>query len=166
MAPAKFAARAATPADWPGIEAVFVDWLSEYNPTGFQAEVDHRMQEVLPASLVVAVAVDPNGVVVGTATLRADLDPVLAEGVVAPVEITSVYVHRDAVGGGAGQAIVSFLEDEARARGFETVIVCSGPRNAKLGYPFWTRRYGEVVRTDPDHWAPGAERVVWRMSLV
>ncbi len=123
------------------------------------------MVEVLPHARLCAVGIDAAGAVVSIAALHDDPEPSLTEGLARPAEITSVYVRRDVVGNGIGTAMVTMLEDEARDAAFSDIVVCSGPRNASLGYPFWTSRYGPSIRIDPDYWAPGAERVVWRLAL-
>lgn len=93
------------------------------------------------------------------------LDAELTRGLERPAEVFSVYVAPDWLGRGVGRAMVDEIERVARAQGYTDILAVSGVRHVEIGYPFWTRRYGDFYRVDKDYWAEGAERVVWRMSL-
>ena len=150
--------------DRAGVEILLHAWFTQLNPDYADAETAQRMDALGQAAHAV-VAVD-GSVVIGVAGLGGLwLDEELTVGLVRPAEVFSVYVAHAWLGQGVGQSMVGEIERVARELGYTDILAVSGVRHVDIGYPFWTRRYGDFYRVDKDYWAEGAERVVWRMSL-
>lgn len=60
-----------------------------------------------------------------------------------PAEIINAYVAYDQRGMGTGRSLVKHLEELASQKGYKEVILNSGPRYMRSGWPFWRRIYGE-----------------------
>ncbi len=141
--------------DVAAVTEILTAWFTELTPGEVEREVDARIGWI--ESSLRCLVVEDAGNVVGVACLV----PADEEGA---VEAACVYVRKERVGRGAGRELIDRLEAEAAALGFATMRIVSGARYREVGYPFWTRRYGEPV-IDVDYWGPGFERAVWRHRL-
>jgi GNAT superfamily N-acetyltransferase len=83
-----------------------------------------------------------------------------------PVELVNAFVDQASRRNKIGDRLANRLEDIALQTGFTEVIVTSGPRYQKSGWPFWTKLYGEPVAIQEDYFGPGNDAPVWRKSLV
>lgn len=116
---------------------------------------------------VFCVAQATAGEVVGVAGLQStDIHSSLYDATDNPVELVRVYIAATRRRGGVGTALVDRLEAVARDLGYTKLVIESGARNRKTGYPFWRDRYGEPVMWLDDFYGPGAERVAWTASLL
>jgi N-acetylglutamate synthase-like GNAT family acetyltransferase len=141
--------------DVAAVTEILTAWFNELTPGEVEREVGTRISSI-ETSLEFVVAED-GGEVAGVAGLAAVEE-------VGAVEAVCVYVRKEAVGRGIGRALIERLETDAAALGFATLLIVSGSRYREIGYPFWTRRYGEPA-IDADYWGPGFERAVWRHRL-
>ncbi len=164
--------RAVDTRDLEPVEDILSDWLGSYStPEQAKDEVARRIDLIrnsltgeTPCRFVVAE--DDDGGIAGIMGLQSsDIAPELFGPDERPVELITAYLRRDRRGAGIGRALAEHVEAMAVEMGFTTLLVVSGSRNRESGYPFWRRRYGDPVRRDEDYWAPGAERVVWRLDL-
>lgn len=147
------------------MEALLHPWFLELNPAHADEETKQRI-DALDAARYWAVATAPDNEVIGVAGLGGLwLDESLTAGLERPAEIFAVYVARPWLGLGIGRVLCADVEARARALGFTDLLAVSGIRHKDIGYPFWNRRYGDAMRVDPDYWAEGAERIVWRLKL-
>jgi len=156
--------RLAEVADLPSIRSILAQWLSIDDVDEHAAAMLSALNGDSDATYIVAGTED--GSVVGLAGLEAR--GIASELVLPgerPVEVVSVYVDQQHIGLGVGRGLVDEAERRATAAGYTTIIVVSGSRNRKYGYPFWCHRYGEPFRCDADYFGFGAERVVWRRAL-
>ncbi len=83
-----------------------------------------------------------------------------------PIEAINAYVtgsHRDR---GIGKLLYYALEEKVRLMGFTEVLVGSGPRYEKLGYPFWISLFGQPIAIIKNKYGPGQDAPVWRKSLI
>jgi len=158
--------------DLPAVEEILRDWLCSYSSAELAApEVSRRIASITASTTGdtesrFLVAEDDTGGVVGIMGLQtSDIAPELFTAHERPAELTTAYLRRDLRGTGVGRALADRIEALAVEMGFTTLLIVSGARNRETGYPFWQRRYGDPIRRDDDYWAPGAERVVWRMEL-
>jgi GNAT superfamily N-acetyltransferase len=60
-------------------------------------------------------------------------------------ELISAFVSPRERGFGIGRLLVASLEEEAKNRKFEDILVLSGSRFRETGWPFWQSLYGEPV---------------------
>jgi GNAT superfamily N-acetyltransferase len=82
-----------------------------------------------------------------------------------PIEFINAYVDPNQRSKGLGQALAAKLEEKAVQAGHTEVVVRSGPRYEKSGYPFWTRMYGQPVSVQKDFYGAGYDSPVWRKRL-
>jgi GNAT superfamily N-acetyltransferase len=82
-----------------------------------------------------------------------------------PIELVNAYVLKSSRDAGVGRALVRHLEDKARADGHTELLLNSGPRYQRSGWPFWRKMYGEPVGSLPDYYGAGFDAMVWRTSL-
>ncbi len=83
-----------------------------------------------------------------------------------PAEIINAYVHFDErLGKGVGRALVNAIEEESRNRGFEEVLLNSGPRYKDTGWPFWDKVFGKSVGILKNFYGLGNDAPVWRKPL-
>jgi ribosomal protein S18 acetylase RimI-like enzyme len=102
--------------------------------------------ELLDAANIVLVA-DVDGVAAGFAMLRAGATPSCVEGD-APIELARLYVAREQLGRGVGEALMSRCLEEARRAGHATLWLGVWERNerAQRFYRRWKlRAVGEHV---------------------
>lgn len=81
-------------------------------------------------------------------------------------ELINAFAEPTQRGRGAGRAMVTKLEEMAHQVGCTELIVNSGPRYEKTGWPFWKRLYGEPVAIAESIYGPGVDAPVWRKSLI
>jgi len=82
-----------------------------------------------------------------------------------PMELITALVSDDARRTGAGKELVRALIKKATERGAEEIIVNSGPRYEKTGWPFWQHLFGEPIGTAVGFYGPGGDAKVWRKLL-
>jgi len=78
-----------------------------------------------------------------------------------PGELINAYVmsgHRQA---GIGSRLVKHLAHEASSAGYSELVVNSGPRYMKTGWPFWNRMFGAPVGMAEDYYGEGYHAMVW-----
>lgn len=80
-------------------------------------------------------------------------------------ELVNAYILRDERGLGIGTDLFNYLAEYAHNAGFEELVVNSGPRFKKQGWPFWTARFGPKVDTMKDKYGAGRDAPVWRKEL-
>ncbi|HVA10954.1 MAG TPA: GNAT family N-acetyltransferase [Candidatus Dormibacteraeota bacterium] len=82
-----------------------------------------------------------------------------------PTELITALVSEQARGKGVGRALVSALTEMAVAEGSTELVVNSGPRYKKTGWPFWERLFGESVGVAKNYYGRGGDALVWRKPL-
>ncbi len=113
-----------------------------------------------------AVAETSGGVVLGSMGLS-PLDEAMREFVTTtnPIEIVNAYTSHDSRRTGTGRLLVRHLEEIARERGHTEVLLNSGPRYMRSGWPFWKKIYGEPVGQLDDFYGQGFHAKVWQSIL-
>ncbi len=140
--------------------------------TVFQDEIDGIKEHVQASMYGVgdryyAIAGTSGGVVLGVMGLS-PVDEAMKPFVKTdrPIELVNACVSEHARGLGIGWQLVNNLEQVAKSRGHTEVILNSGPRYMRRGWPFWTKLYGEPVGELTDFYGPDLHAKVWRSNLV
>lgn len=99
--------------------------------------------------------------VMGMRRVGGEQDPMrkFAEG--NAVEVINASVHREAPKVGIGTMLLGAIHDEASKSCADVVVVNSGPRYQKTGWPFWKKHYGEPSGLAEDLYGPGTHAPVW-----
>lgn len=95
--------------------------------------------------------------------MLANAAPTVAVGTAG--ELINAFVDPAARGRGVGKQLVQNLETTAGYFGYEDIVVASGPRYQKTGWPFWSSLYGQPAWVCPDAYGPGNDAPVWRKKL-
>lgn len=82
-----------------------------------------------------------------------------------PSELIAACVDPEYRGQGVGESLVEVLEDQARAEGYSELVVNSGPRYQRTGWPFWTYLYGNPVGVAKDYYGQSNDAMVWHREL-
>lgn len=83
-----------------------------------------------------------------------------------PVEVINAFVHPNEQGHGVGRALLARIEDMAIERGYEEIVLNSGPRYEKSGgWEFWQHTIGEPVYIAHGYYGDGRNAPVWRKLL-
>lgn len=83
-----------------------------------------------------------------------------------PSELIVAYVHPDHTGRGVGTALITAVQNLAIRLGKKEILLESGPRHKKTGYPFYDQQPGfERVGVISDFYGAGQDTVVWRKTL-
>jgi L-amino acid N-acyltransferase YncA len=83
-----------------------------------------------------------------------------------PAELVNAYVEAgNRVGRGIGKALLTKLEETARAQGFKEILLNSGPRYEETGWGFCNKVYGEPVGLMADYYGEGRDAPVWHKLL-
>ena len=92
-----------------------------------------------------AVALDDSGVlgVMGLTAPGPDVSPFVSTERAG--RVVHAFVDPLCLGRGVGSLLASEVEHRAVATGLTELVVRSGPRYARLGWPFWSARYGKPV---------------------
>jgi ribosomal protein S18 acetylase RimI-like enzyme len=156
--------------DIPAVKGMLEHWMRDKPGAPVRSDNVSAAVAAMERSVTVAdpsyVVFEVDGHVVGVAGCTAtNIDPSLTIGATKATEIMNVYVRPDHVGRGIGTAMVDEVERRLCNDGFDMIVIVSGSRNERYGYPFWNSRYGERFQTDTDYFGPGTERVVWRKML-
>lgn len=80
-------------------------------------------------------------------------------------ELVNAYVIRRDRRIRTGTILFEHLVQRAEEQGFTELLVNSGPRYEKTGWPFWTFCMGEPVAMMKDKYGAGRHAPVWRMEL-
>lgn len=83
-----------------------------------------------------------------------------------PVELINAYVSKASRGLGIGRLLVRHLEDKARGDGYTELLLNSGPRYSRSGWPFWREMYGTPYAVLKNHYGPGLDANVWQTTLL
>lgn len=80
-----------------------------------------------------------------------------------PSELIIAYVHPEQRNKGVGTALITAVQELAKAKGRKEIILESGPRNIRTGYPFYDsqpgfRRAGRIN----DFYGKGLHTMVWQ----
>lgn len=78
-----------------------------------------------------------------------------------PAELVFALVSAQARHRHIGSSLVSALTDRAVARGCTELVVASGERYKKLGWPFWEKLFGESVGVAEGYGGSGGDAKVW-----
>jgi len=153
----------------PVLESSVVDpWTGEAFTT--EIEEDLRLvKEYLEGSTdrYYAIARKSGGAVVGMMGLQAPTEEMLALATTTnPIELINAYVLRSSREAGVGTALVRHIESKARSDGRTELLLNSGPRYQRYGWPFWRKNYGEPVDVLVDYYGPGFDAMVWRTMLI
>ena len=113
-----------------------------------------------------AIAQTSGGIAVGVMGLQSP-DPAMRiyTTTVNPIEITNAYLDRDLRGQHVGTKLVSYLELVAREQGNTEIVLNSGPRYARSGWPFWRKTYGDPVAIAKNYYGPRYDAMIWRKLL-
>ena len=82
-----------------------------------------------------------------------------------PIEIVNAYVIVTERGSGAGRSLVEHVESVAKSKGYTEIILNSGPRYMRTGWPFWRRIYGEPVGVAKKYYDHQWDAPVWHKVL-
>jgi len=66
---------------------------------------------------------------------------------------------------GIGRALAGFLEKRAGSEDRTELLVNSGRRYRRTGWPFWTRMYGQPIAVAEDYYGPLYDAMIWRKAL-
>lgn len=77
-------------------------------------------------------------------------------------EIGTVFVHPNYQGIGVGHLMIQAIEQWLKNQGICHYSLDSG---YKLAQKTWTKRYGEPTYLLKDHWAEGADHMIWCVWL-
>jgi hypothetical protein len=80
-----------------------------------------------------------------------------------PIEITNAYVGQRK--SGIGSALVRHLEAKARTDGHSDIVLVSGPRFRRSGWPFWRKMYGEPAGVAELYFENTYDGMVWHKAL-
>lgn len=84
-----------------------------------------------------------------------------------PTEVINAFVaeeHR--AGSGVGTALWNRIVSDSQVKGFKEIVVNSGPRYEKTGWPFWDKKMGARLEPAKNYYGPGIDAPVWRKSLI
>lgn len=172
MVTGRYTVRAASAKDLVALRTILEYWMTEDGSNRPRtADIEHTLDMVNTAvngqgSLRFLVADDGTGTAVGMIGFTtADIDGDFVDEQETCGELVNAYVDPAQRGTGIGTLLADAIERMAADEGCTHLIVVSGSRNRAYGYPFWTKRYGPPLRRDENFFAPGAERVVWKVRL-
>ena len=162
------------PADIPQLRPILETWLRFPTITGelLTEEVRETLEEI-EKSLThendkqFFVAQSPDGTIAGMMGIQPLREEMKVYALTRhPVEIINAYVHFDErKGKGIGRALVKAIEEETYNRGYEEVLLNSGPRYKETGWPFWNKTLGPSVGVLKDFYGPTFDAPVWRKVL-
>jgi predicted N-acetyltransferase YhbS len=164
------------PQDLAPIEAVLKQWVRD-GVTGevIEPEIKEVMQR-LSGSLrhepefkdyLYLVARDEGGKAIGVMGIRPLTDKrllPLAE-TQHPAEFINAYIDTAWRGQGVGGKLLRTRLAKAKELGYTEVLIVSGSRYSKSGWPFHTAKYGEPIATFKDYFGPGSTAKVWCKNL-
>ncbi len=78
------------------------------------------------------------------------------------LEIGTVFVHPDYQGKGLGNLMIEAIETWMKTQSVSQYSLDSG---YKLAQKTWTKKYGEPTYLLKDHWAEGADHMIWCVKL-
>lgn len=84
-----------------------------------------------------------------------------------PCELIVAYVHPEFRGGqGVGTALINASQDLARNLGKKEILLESGPRNIRSGYPFYDKQPGfKRVGQIKNFYGKGVHTIVWQKTF-
>lgn len=81
------------------------------------------------------------------------------------LEIVNAMSIRDQRGKGVGYMTLHQVLAWGEELGYKQVVLNSGPRYRRGGWPFWRRQFGDPIATIPDFYGKGFHAPVWRHDL-
>ncbi|MDQ5943733.1 MAG: hypothetical protein QG675_501 [Patescibacteria group bacterium] len=160
--------------DVPQVEQIARQWVRFPPETGPVIEEEvQEMIELMQESIKLQnnrhyfVSTDKAENVVGFVCL-ADLEPKMQQFSTTenPIELKNLYVQQGKRRGkGVGSALYNFAKDWSRAKGYTEIILNSGPRYKKTGWPFYQIIIGDPIGMLKDFYGPGNGAPVWREDL-
>jgi GNAT superfamily N-acetyltransferase len=78
-----------------------------------------------------------------------------------PVELINAFVHPNHRRKGVGKALVKFIENYAKNKGYTEIILTSGPRYQFSGWEAWIKLFGSPIVTAKNYFDRKYPAKVW-----
>lgn len=83
-----------------------------------------------------------------------------------PIEIVNAYVAKGMRGLDIGSLLLRHLLNKAEREQYEQVLLSSGPRYEKTGWPFWDKQFGESIGVLENRYDGCVDAKVWGKLLM
>ena len=134
--------------------------------TEILGHIDHAIRGTGDRQYVAAIqGFDVLGVM-GFRQVGQEEDPMAQYTTLRPaIEVVNALSRREVRGIGVGKMMLRGIERWGLEQGNRQVVLNSGPRYRRSGWPFWRSQYGEPVAVAKDFYGPRLDAPVWRHDL-
>lgn len=153
------------------LQPVFQQWIRDRNTGAFLLGEADGVKDAIRASIAGEssqeyLVAEQSGQVLGIMGIQPPNETMRQFTQTAkPIELITALIADDARGKGVGRALVAALTEKAQEQDATELVVNSGLRYKKTGWPFWRRLFGEPVGVAESYFGPGGDAMVWRKPL-